>query len=51
MLKRDSLENKEIKNETDIKINFDKKNWFNKEDKFGKFLEDMSEFSKKVSKK
>ena len=45
VLKRDSLENNEIKNETDIKINFDKKNWFNKEDKFGKFLEDMSEFS------
>ena len=45
VLKRDSLENNEIKNETDIKINFDKKNWFNKEDKFGKFLENMSEFS------
>jgi len=45
VLRRDSLENNEKKNETDIKINFDKKNWFNKEDKFGKFLEDMSEFS------
>ena len=45
VLKRDCIKDNEINNETDIKINFDKKNWFNKNDKFGKFLEEMSNFS------
>ena len=45
LLKRDVLKNNQLKNETEVKLSFDKKNWFNKNDKFGKFLEDMSEFS------
>ena len=45
VLKRDSLKDDKIINETEIEINFDKKNWFNQKDKFGKFLEDMSKFS------
>ena len=44
-LKRDSLQNEQFKNETDLKINFDKKNWFNKNDKFGKLLSDMEKQS------